>query len=144
MSRPIVECDCYICREERCAPGLFVPTPPPERPRLTRDDVVVFAIATLMLAGAALALVTFLTGCETQPDTRGDAGAYMAPKPGWMRSVEAMGFSDVKEAPYDAFVCAESDSLFASHGWSGVNAQGQRVKGMACCGMILKGCTVRF
>lgn len=58
-----------------------------------------------------------------------------------VRTLQAHGFTDIQTTGY-ALGCSDSDT-FAT-GFEATNAQGARVSGTVCCGVFLKGCTVRF
>lgn len=90
---------------------------------MSREDKFLYALALLTL----VLLVLMLMGC-TAPN-RSKAAA------------EAAGFRDVKTEGYAWFSCGGDDE-FATE-FEGVNAQGDHVVGVVCCGLF-KSCTVRF
>lgn len=58
------------------------------------------------------------------------------------RVLEDAGYTHVKLDGYSLWGCAKDDSTnmrFRAHG-----ATGRQVSGILCCGMWLKGCTVRL
>ncbi len=57
------------------------------------------------------------------------------------RTLKAHGFSNIETTGY-ALGCSDSDT-FAT-GFVATNSAGQRVSGTVCCGVLVKGCTVRF
>lgn len=60
------------------------------------------------------------------------------------RTLRAHGFDELAPAPYRTFVCSDSDSEWASQGFTARNVRGEKVTGMVCCGLYRKGCTIRF
>ena len=61
-------------------------------------------------------------------------------------TLRTMGFSDVKVTdshPYFPSWAGCSDSDRVAHDATATNAAGQRVNVVVCCGLVLKGCTVR-
>jgi hypothetical protein len=59
-----------------------------------------------------------------------------------IRTLESAGFSDITVTGYAFFQCGEDDT---SHtGFRAKNPSGKYVEGTVCCGLVLKGCTVRF
>ena len=56
-------------------------------------------------------------------------------------ALESMGFTDIELTGYEFWSCAKSDDFHT--GFVAKNAQGRRVTGVVCCG-IMKDCTVRF
>jgi hypothetical protein len=76
---------------------------------------------------AALLLIS-LVACTNEDDAR--------------RTLESAGFRDIRITGYEPFACAESD--FSATGFSAINALGVRAKGTVCCGLVFKGCTVRY
>jgi hypothetical protein len=59
-----------------------------------------------------------------------------------IRTLEAHGFTNVTVTGWSAFECSDRDTF--STGFEATNVQGQRVNGTVCCGLMTKGCTVRF
>jgi hypothetical protein len=72
-------------------------------------------------------LLAVLAGCS-------DAGRTQ-------ETLEKSGYHDIHVGGYAPFSCGQDDSF--STGFHAVNAAGQPVDGVVCCG-VLKGCTVRF
>lgn len=98
---------------------------------------------TPAVAVCALTLMLMAMGCYVAPPPDGiDDSPELGERQ--QRAVEALGMRGVKRAGYQPFVCAESDSVFTSEGFTATSASGERVRGMVCCGLVLKGCTVRF
>lgn len=58
------------------------------------------------------------------------------------KTLEAHGFTDIKTTGWSPFVCGKDDTT--ETGFEAKNQAGQRVTGTVCCGLIFKGCTVRF
>lgn len=52
------------------------------------------------------------------------------------------GYSNIKTTGLNPLSCSEDD--FTRTGFVATNPSGQRVAGTVCCGMIFKGCTIRF
>lgn len=56
-------------------------------------------------------------------------------------ALEAQGFTDVETGGYTVFGCGQDDTFHTE--FTATNAQGQRVSGVACCG-VMKNCTLRW
>lgn len=78
-----------------------------------------FAICVFMIA---------LSGCTNEADTR--------------RTLYSAGYTDVAITGYNMFECGDDDTFHT--GFRAKNPVGARVEGTVCCGMISKGCTIRF
>lgn len=59
-----------------------------------------------------------------------------------VRTLKAHGFTNISTTGWNAFECSDQDTF--STGFEATNSQGQRVSGTVCCGLLAKGCTVRF
>lgn len=59
-----------------------------------------------------------------------------------VRTLHSAGFTDVTVTGYSWFECGEDDTFHT--GFRAKNPRGEWVNGTVCCGMIAKGCTVRF
>lgn len=59
-----------------------------------------------------------------------------------VRVVSEAGFTDVQVTGYTPFMCGNDDTT--STGFQAKNPQGKVIKGTVCCGLILKGCTIRY
>ena len=57
-------------------------------------------------------------------------------------SLVKAGFEDIKITGYSPLSCGEDD--FSSTGFTATNANGTKVEGVVCCGLIFKECTIRF
>ena len=58
------------------------------------------------------------------------------------RTLRQAGFKPVYFTGYNAFACGESD--YYATGFVAENARGDIVSGTVCCGLIFKGCTIRW
>lgn len=58
------------------------------------------------------------------------------------RTLDAEGFTDVRFTGYAFFSCGKDDTTATE--FVATNPRGRRVKGAVCCGLVFKGCTVRF
>lgn len=59
-----------------------------------------------------------------------------------IRTLEDSGFSDITVTGYSFFACGQDDTFHT--GFRAKNQAGKFVEGTVCCGMMTKGCTVRF
>ena len=59
-----------------------------------------------------------------------------------IRTLRAAGFSDIQTTGWSPFVCGDDDQF--ETGFRAVNPAGHVVTGTVWCGLITKGCTVRF
>lgn len=58
------------------------------------------------------------------------------------RALENAGYSNVKITGWSPLSCGRDDSF--STGFIATNPKGKRVKGVVCCGLLFKQCTIRF
>lgn len=59
-----------------------------------------------------------------------------------IRTLRSSGFSNIRTTGYSWFECGKEDTF--STGFTATNPTGQTVSGTVCCGLIMKGCTIRF
>ena len=71
---------------------------------------------------------TFISGCTDEESSR--------------RALHAQGFTDISFTGWSPLVCSDSDTF--STGFSAKNPNGQYVNGTVCCGLLTKGCTIRY
>ena len=57
-------------------------------------------------------------------------------------TLEKGGFSEIKTTGWEVWGCGEDDTF--STGFEATNANGERVSGVVCCGLVAKSCTIRF
>lgn len=58
------------------------------------------------------------------------------------RTLEDSGYTNIHIGGYSAFMCGEDDTFHTA--FTATNPAGKVVSGTVCCGMLLKGCTIRF
>lgn len=97
------------------------------------SDQKIGAVGIVATVGFIGALVLAQGECSPGPGKAQDA-------------LRTMGFRDVKiigSHPYapSFYGCDKNDAV--AHEATATNAQGQRVSVVVCCGMVMKGCTVR-
>ena len=73
-------------------------------------------------------LLVGLTSCVDTANTR--------------KTLVAHGFSKIETGGYALLACGRDD--FYATEFRAVNTAGQAVEGVVCCGILFKGCTVRF
>lgn len=61
-----------------------------------------------------------------------------------VNTLQAMGFKDISLRSASWTACGNDDSIFSSNDFTATNPLGARVSGTVCCGLLMKGCTVRF
>lgn len=76
----------------------------------------------------ALAALVALGACSDADETR--------------RTLKSAGYSNIQTTGWSAFSCGKDDTY--STGFVATNPSGQRVEGVVCCGLVFKGCTIRF
>ncbi len=89
----------------------------------------------------ALAL---LGGCELEPGARAPATEDLSVA---RNAVISAGYTDVKMGGHISMLlspCSDEDSWFTSYDFTAKTAAGKRVSGHACCGLVFRGCTLRF
>jgi len=59
-----------------------------------------------------------------------------------IRTLKASGYYNITITGWAPFECGKDDTF--STGFSAKNPAGQTVSGVVCCGLMFKGCTVRF
>lgn len=79
-----------------------------------------------ILIGAVLVLMT-LSGCSDEREAK--------------RCLEAAGYTKINTTGWAPLSCSEDDTF--STGFTAINARGDRVEGVVCSSLVLKGCTVR-
>lgn len=78
-------------------------------------------VAVVMFVGVTL------SGCADEGEAR--------------RCLSSHGYTNVQTTGWAPFSCSEDDTF--STGFVADNPQGQRVEGVVCSNLMLKGCTVR-
>lgn len=58
--------------------------------------------------------------------------------------LEENGYENINITGAAILGCSEDDSIFTSKHFTAKNSAGNNVEGTVCCGLLLKGCTVRF
>lgn len=58
------------------------------------------------------------------------------------RTLKAAGFTDIQITGWEPWGCGEDDTF--TTGFRAKNPKGAPVSGVVCCGMMGKGCTIRF
>lgn len=58
------------------------------------------------------------------------------------QTLEDNGFSDIVITGHNFFMCGKDD--FSATGFEAKNVNNKKIKGTVCCGILLKGCTIRF
>lgn len=86
-----------------------------------------FLVTTFVVCLVAI-IPALLSGCTDEESTR--------------RTLENAGYTDVQTTGYEMFSCGEDDTY--QTGFIATNPKGKRVKGVVCCGLIAKGCTIRY
>lgn len=81
-----------------------------------------------MRAILTLALALVLSGCSDDLSTQ--------------RVLRQAGFTDIHTMGYDFFACGDDD--WYSTSFTAKNPQGDLVSGTVCCGLMFKGCTIRW
>ena len=75
-----------------------------------------------------VALIVLLCGCTNKDKT--------------VSTLESSGYSDVKTGGYSWFSCGNDDTYATN--FTAKNPAGRYVSGVVCCGLLFKGCTVRY
>lgn len=57
-------------------------------------------------------------------------------------TLQKSGFKNIKSGGYAWFACGKDDTWATN--FTATNVNGQEVEGVVCCGLIFKGCTVRY
>ena len=57
-------------------------------------------------------------------------------------ALQKSGYRNIQIDGWAPFNCGDNDTF--STGFTATNSNGERVSGTVCCGLIFKGCTVRF
>jgi hypothetical protein len=83
----------------------------------------------IFLAGIFICFFVFcLSSCTNEPDT--------------VKTLQSVGFTDIKTTGYEFFACSQDDVYHT--GFIAKNSRGEIVSGVVCCGLLFKGCTIRF
>lgn len=59
-----------------------------------------------------------------------------------IRTLRSAGYTDIETTGYSPWACGDDDTFATS--FRAKNPQNQIVEGTVCCGMLVKGCTIRF
>ena len=59
-----------------------------------------------------------------------------------VQTLKSSGYSDIQIKGYAWFACGKDDTYATN--FSAKNPLGRTVSGVVCCGLVFKGCTVRF
>lgn len=59
-----------------------------------------------------------------------------------IRTLDSAGYTDIHTTGYSWFECGKDDTYHT--GFTAKNPAGKQVSGTVCCGMLTKGCTIRF
>jgi hypothetical protein len=80
-----------------------------------------------MMTSLVLA-VLFMAGCTSEGKT--------------VNTLRSAGYTDIKAGGYDFWECGDDDTYATK--FTARNPNGQMVHGTVCCGLVGKGCTIRF
>lgn len=58
------------------------------------------------------------------------------------RALVSSGYTGIKFTGYSVSACGSDDTT--ATGFTAINPAGHLVSGTVCCGLLIKGCTVRF
>lgn len=58
------------------------------------------------------------------------------------RILNENAYISVKTTGYKWFACSTDD--WSHTGFSAINSNGNKIKGVVCCGLIFKNCTIRY
>lgn len=61
-----------------------------------------------------------------------------------LRAVHSHGFTDVQLTGQALLGCSEEDSALSSYTFVATNTERKPISGRVCCGLLFRGCTVRF
>lgn len=75
-----------------------------------------------------LTLAALLVSCTNESDT--------------VRTLIDSGYSDVQTTGWSPWACSKDDTY--ETGFRAKNPAGKFVEGTVCCGLMTKGCTIRF
>lgn len=57
-------------------------------------------------------------------------------------ALKGAGYADIQFTGYEFFSCGERDQYHT--GFTAKDPTGSRVRGVVCCGLLFKACTIRF
>lgn len=60
------------------------------------------------------------------------------------RILVQQGYTNIRMTGAPMWGCSDDDSMFASSNFTATAPTGDDVEGTVCCGLVFKGCTVRF
>lgn len=58
-----------------------------------------------------------------------------------LAALKAAGYSNIAITGWEPFSCGQDDTF--STGFTADNPKGERVRGVVCCGLMFKACTIR-
>ena len=82
---------------------------------------------TIIALGLGL-IAIIATGCTDENATRS--------------TLQKSGYTDIEITGYSWFECGKDDTFHT--GFKAKNPHGDVVEGTVCCGMVFKGCTIRY
>lgn len=115
-----------------------------------------FTLIELMLSVAVLGIVVAIIGSLLMAPPSSHAGATATAGTATVgataedddsmaeRALRAQGFTRIQMGGVPLFGCGDDDSMITSRKFTAINANKMRVSGIACCGLLMKGCTIRF
>ena len=87
-------------------------------------NFVFFSLVILIV----LVMLGLVTGCTDEGSSR--------------KTLRNAGYSNITFTGWSPLVCGQDDMF--STGFTAKNPTGQIVSGTVCCGLVAKGCTIRF
>lgn len=72
------------------------------------------------------------------------AASTCVPGSAQTKALDAAGISNYTLTGHSYLGCSGSGSMFTSYSFEGTNVMGQPVEGDLCCGLVFKGCNIRF
>lgn len=92
-----------------------------------KKTILRYVLVTALAVAAAFACLQF---CGYTSDSK------------TIRTLRNAGYTDITTTGWSPFKCSEKDTL--KTGFRARNPAGRMVEGTVCCGLVFKGCTIRF
>lgn len=98
--------------------------------------IVLFMLVTALT-------ITSCDGLEWTPQAQPEISHHRTPSR-QERILMQQGYTNIRMTGTPLFSCSEDDSMLASSSFTATAPSGDDVDGSVCCGLMFKGCTVRF
>lgn len=104
--------------------------------KISLIELLVGAVLTAILGVLVFMGILTFQGCGGADSVEESSRALEAAK--------SSGLTNVDLHSVAWWECSDEDSVITSRKFSATNSEGESVNGTACCGLFLRGCTIRW